>query len=60
MNVRISLDGTLVIIAETTTEEYALTTWKNKNRILMEDVKRNESYYYRGTSILLEGDRTQW
>ena len=51
MKARIDVDGKLQIEAETSTEEYTLLNWKDKNTIQMDDLKRQETYHYRGTSL---------
>jgi len=53
MIAKISKNGILTILAENTTEEYALEQWKNKNYIKQKDEIRLEEGHYRKSSLAI-------
>ena len=53
MKAFIDRSGKIAIVPETETEEYALRSALTKVSIQVDDIKRGEKVYYRGSSIVI-------
>ena len=56
MKCEINRMGTLILIAENNTEEYALRKWREENFINCEDVIRNQRGHWIGSSLITSED----